>query len=192
MSTTPAPITSWIEQAKLGDPSAYEYLWKQYFASVVRLARGRMFALKGTFYDEEDAALSAMHSLFVGIDEGRFPELNDRLNLWQILVKITHRKLRAQWRRETADKRSATLELDSISMNEIVCDEPRADFVAEMMDETASRIAVLGDKRLQRIALLRLEGFTFDEIAEQLGCATRTINRKVQRIREIWHHDSSE
>ena len=31
-----------------------------------------------------------------------------------------------------------------------------------------------------------MEGYTNDEIAEKLGTTTRTVERKLQRIRELW------
>jgi len=44
----------------------------------------------------------------------------------------------------------------------------------------------LGDDSLRRIVCLRLEGFTGEEIAEQLGCNRRTVTRKLELIRETW------
>lgn len=183
---SPSPVTEWINKAKDGSPSAYDALWNHYFEKLVRLARARMFALQGAFYDEEDAALSAINSLFRGLHAGRFPELHGRDNLWRLLVVITHRKLRAQWRRQSADKRNPDRETDQLNIQNIICEEPTADFVTEMMDQTESMIKSLEDETLQRIAVLRLDGMTYDEIAERLGCATRTVLRKVERIRRIW------
>jgi hypothetical protein len=42
--------------------------------------------------DEEDVALSAFHSFCRDAEAGRFPELGDRKDLWQILVMLTARK----------------------------------------------------------------------------------------------------
>ncbi|MEM7473595.1 MAG: ECF-type sigma factor [Planctomycetota bacterium] len=178
-------ITHWINLAKEGDASAYEALWNHYFASVVALAKGRMFKLRGSLYDEEDAALSAMKSLFRGINSGRFPELHDRDNLWRLLVVITHRKLRAQWRMESAEKRAASRTTE-LNIETVLSEEPSAAFVSEMMDQVERLMSELGDERLKRIAMLRLDGFTYDEIAEQLDCTNRTVCRKVERIRHIW------
>ncbi|MDP6557205.1 MAG: ECF-type sigma factor [Pirellulaceae bacterium] len=149
----------------------------------------RMFALQGTVYDEEDAAVSALRSLFHGIQTQRLPGLRDRHNLWRILVLITKRKLRAQWRRETAQRRSGEpVEADAaeISIEEVICDEPTPDFVAEMMDETEHLLEALDNDALRRIAVMRMDGLTNDEIAARLGCASRTVRRKVERIRDVW------
>jgi hypothetical protein len=42
--------------------------------------------------DQEDVALSAFDSFCRNAEEGRFPHLDDRDNLWRLLVVITARK----------------------------------------------------------------------------------------------------
>ena len=39
------------------------------------------------------------------------------------------------------------------------------------------------------MALLRMEGYTVDEIAARLGCVARTVKRKLQLIRDIWKEE---
>lgn len=184
-----SPITQWIDGASCGDAESEHALWNHYFGRVLRLARTRMFTIQGAVYDEEDAALSAMNSLFRGIREQRFPELHDRHNLWRLLTLITRRKLRAQWRKETADCRRPSegeADVEAVDIKAIISREPSPDFVAEMMNETERLLDSLEDESLRRIAVMRMDGFTHDEIANRLGCATRTVRRKVDRIRDIW------
>lgn len=183
------PITQWIAGTRACDEQSEQALWNHYFPRVVRLARARLFALQRSIYDEEDAAASAMHSLFRGIQSDRFPQLHDRQNLWRILIVITNRKLRAQWRREIAGRRlqePAEQGDAQIGIEEIIGNEPTPDFVAEMMDETEALLEKLGDETLRRVTLMRMDGMTNDEIAAQLGRTTRTVERKMERIRLIW------
>ena len=44
----------------------------------------------------------------------------------------------------------------------------------------------LSEATLRGIVSLKLHGFTNEEIAEKLGCATRTIERKLNLIRRLW------
>ncbi|MCS7467230.1 sigma-70 family RNA polymerase sigma factor [Stieleria sp. ICT_E10.1] len=44
----------------------------------------------------------------------------------------------------------------------------------------------LSEATLRGIVSLKLHGFTNEEIAEQLGCATRTVERKLNLIRRLW------
>ena len=71
------------------------------------LARTRLRAarLKDAGGDEEDAALSAFESLYAGLANGKFPQLNDRDDLWRLLVVITSRKVLLQARRQLRQKR---------------------------------------------------------------------------------------
>ena len=51
-----------------------------------------MAACRAATADEEDVALSAFDSFFRSAEQGRFPRLSDRDDLWQILVLVTTRK----------------------------------------------------------------------------------------------------
>jgi DNA-directed RNA polymerase specialized sigma24 family protein len=49
----------------------------------------------------------------------------------------------------------------------------------------------LPDEMLRQVALLTLEGYQPKEIAEKLGCVRRTVERKLERIRDIWDENAS-
>ena len=92
---------------KAGDHAAAQVLWERYFDHLVRLARRRLAISRrtGADADEEDAALSAFDSFCAGLAGGRFPRLEDRDDLWGLLVVITARKASAQADRRRAFKR---------------------------------------------------------------------------------------
>ena len=46
--------------------------------------------------------------------------------------------------------------------------------------------ANLGDDVLRRIAVWKLEGWTGAEMATELGITRRSVERKLERIRELW------
>lgn len=85
-------VTHWIVGLKDGDGSAARLLWGRYFDGLVSLARTKLHAAPGGAADGEDVALSAFHSLCRGAALGRFPDLEDRDNLWRLLATITARK----------------------------------------------------------------------------------------------------
>jgi DNA-directed RNA polymerase specialized sigma24 family protein len=39
---------------------------------------------------------------------------------------------------------------------------------------------------IQQVALLKVDGYTNDEIAQQLGCTRRTVQRRLNLIRDVW------
>lgn len=183
---TDRPVTEWIRGAESRDPHSEQALWNHYFSRVARLARSRMFAIQAAVYDEEDAAVSALNSLFRGIRENRFPELHHRHNLWRLLSVIVHRKVTAQRRREAVRPPHATQGDSDATILEIVSVEPTPEYVAEMMDETERLLNLLPDERLRRITLMKMDGFTTGEIADALNSTSRTIRRKLERVRDLW------
>ena len=71
-------------------------------------------------------------------------------------------------------------------IDRVVGTEPTPEFAAQVSEQCEELLAKLGDETLERIAIAKLEGYTNDEIAAQLGVRTRTIERKLRTIREIW------
>ena len=82
-------VTHWIQQLHGGDERATQEIWSRYFEKLVRLARKHLHPLPRRAFDEQDVALSAFNSFFQGVSQGRFPQLNDRHDLWKLLVTIT-------------------------------------------------------------------------------------------------------
>ena len=71
----------------------------------------------------------------------------------------------------------------------VVGREPTPDFAVAVAESLRHRLDALGDDVLRQVALLRLEGYNNDEIAERLGCTSRTVIRKVEVIRRHWSAD---
>ena len=56
-----------------------------------------------------------------------------------------------------------------------------------MVQEECDRLLDrLSDETLRNVALWRLEGFSNDEIAGKLDMTTRSVERKLNRIRQLW------
>jgi DNA-directed RNA polymerase specialized sigma24 family protein len=198
-------VTRRIGDLRAGDGAAAAALWERYFDRLVRLARKRLGGRAGGAEDEEDAALSAFESFCAGLARGRFTELDDRDDLWKLLVVITARKAAAQVDRAGALKRGggwnrldpAHSDPGSVSegnfglLADLVGHEPTPEFAAMVAEETRNRLGRLEDRQLRQIALDRMEGYTTDEIADRLGCARRTVARRLDLIRQIWSEEAS-
>jgi DNA-directed RNA polymerase specialized sigma24 family protein len=61
---------------------------------------------------------------------------------------------------------------------------------AEMADEYQRLLGRLGEPDLRAIALWKVEGWSNEDIAGRLGCATRTVERKLLRIRIVWSEET--
>ena len=98
-------VTLWIRDLKGGHDDAVGKLWAKYFERLVRTAGRKLADVPKRMADEEDVALSAFHSLCRGAQAGRFDLLQDRDDLWRLLVAIASRKAVDQMRRQTSQKR---------------------------------------------------------------------------------------
>jgi DNA-directed RNA polymerase specialized sigma24 family protein len=194
-------ITGWLGDLKDGDQAAAQPLWERYFAKLVAVARSKLKRLPaaGADEDEEDAALSAFNSFCTGAARGKFPQLTDRDDLWRLLVVITARKAMAQANRNARQKRGggrvvseAVLfgyegpEQTLAGLEQVASEGPTPEFAAMMAEQCRILLDALGDDSLRQVALCRMEGYNNDEIADQLGCARRTVARRLELIRQTW------
>jgi DNA-directed RNA polymerase specialized sigma24 family protein len=184
-------VTQWISALKQGDQSAAQRLWEAYFRRLVGVARARLRDASRRVADEEDVALNAFDSFCRGALAGRFPRLDDRHDLWQILVLITVRKavnlriFEARQSRGTGRIQSLT-ELTPDELETVGGDEPTPELAAQLAEEYQRLMERLGDSSLQNVARFKLEGYTNGEIAARLGCVISTVERKLARIRGKW------
>ena len=201
-------VSHWLGDLKAGNLAAAQPLWERYFSRLVRLARSRLLTARRTAaHDEEDAALSAFHSFCEGVANGRFPQLADRDDLWKLLVVITARKAGAHSEHEARLKRgggrlvsAADLPGSAFSGDDgsaddlfarILSKEPSPEFAAMAAEECARLLAKLDDDGLRKVAIDRMEGYSNDEIAERLGCARRTVARRLDLIRRAWEAEGA-
>lgn len=98
----PGEITCLLDD--LSNDEAAEALWRYFFPKLVDYAAFKMREMPSKAQDEEDIALSAMHSFFAAVESGLY-DLKNRDQLWRLLVTITFRKISRERRRQYAQKR---------------------------------------------------------------------------------------
>lgn len=174
-------ITLWIDQLKAGDHGAAQKLWERYYKRLIGLARRRLEGSPRRLADEEDLALCAFGSFCRAAEEGRFPRLNDRNDLWQLLVMLTARKAIDLIRKEGRDRAVA-----ETNFEQVIGPEPTPEFAAQVAEAYERLLARLGDVELRTIALAKMEGCTDEEIAARVGRAPRTVRRRLRLIRDLW------
>ncbi len=197
-----ASVTQWIDALKAGDPDAAQKLWERYFRRLVGLARQKLRAAPRRAADEEDVALSAFASFCRRAEQGCFPRLHDRLDLWQLLVLLTARKASDLAQHERRQKRGGGAVLDEAALpgpgdsssqetalEQIEAPEPTPAFAAQVAEECRRLLERLDGPELRYIALRKMEGYSNKEIAAQLGCGLRTVERRLRLIRSIWEKE---
>lgn len=181
-------VTGWIGRLKSGDTAAASPLWDRYFGRLVELARDRLRGARRRVADEEDAALSAFDSFCAAAARGRFPQLADRRTLWPLLAALTRHKCVDQVRRETRRKRGGGRD-HADDLDDVLARDSSPDTAAQFADELdrlLRRLDAAGDPDLRTVALARLSGEGPAEIAAALGCARRTVERKLALIARLW------
>lgn len=198
-----ASVAAWIAGIKTGEDDAVRQLWQAFFDRLVNVARGKLGSAPRRVTDEEDLALSAMHSLCRGAAAGRFNEMRDRDDLWRILVAITNRKVVDKLRHDGRAKRGGgvvrgesvfgqTVDREAGGIDRMEGPDASPDFLVQMDEETQRLLAVLPADDLRQVCQLRMEGYANDEIAERLEKSVRSVERKLQIIREIWMKELEE
>jgi DNA-directed RNA polymerase specialized sigma24 family protein len=189
-------VTRWLAPLQGGDAAAVQQLWERYFPRLVGLARVRLRSLKSRMADEEDVALSAFDSFCRNAEENCFPLLADRDNLWRLLVVITARKashlLRHEGRRKRGGAAAAVpggADAEDGLLEQLLSREPTPDLAAQVAEEYQHLLGLLQQPGLTQVALWRMEGHTVEEIAQRIGCAPRSVKRKLQMIRASWERE---
>ncbi|HZY83527.1 MAG TPA: ECF-type sigma factor [Gemmataceae bacterium] len=194
-------VTRWIDQLKEGDREAVQHLWERYFERLVRQARGWLQHTPRQRADEEDVALAAFASFCLRAEEGRFPRLYDRNDLWQLLVVIAFRKTCNQIVHERRRQPPGGRVINASALAagpdgdegalfaEIISREPSPAMAAQTAEECRRLLAELDDEKLRQVALWKMEGHTNEEIGAKLGRSLPTVERKLKRVREHWQKE---
>jgi len=183
-----------LDGLRAGDETTVRKLWERYCDRLTRLARRKLRHNRRRIADEDDVAQSAFLSLCLGARKGRFPALQDRNNLWGLLVFITAQKTADLITYEKRKKRGggkvrghsfipgkdAARGFDALEGR-----SPGPATLNVWKEEYERLLERLKDETLKRIAVLKMQGSTIDEIADELGCARRTVARKLDLIKKL-------
>ncbi|HVA51319.1 MAG TPA: RNA polymerase sigma factor [Pirellulales bacterium] len=177
-----------LERVKSGDQEAGRLLFERFTRRLIGLARTRLDSAVGGRVDPEDVVQSAYKSFFVRLSRGDF-QLDDWGNAWGVLTTITLRKcghrieyLRAACRNIALEAASPASPDDSVAAWEPIARGPtpaEAISLAELVERLLDGL----DARDRQIELLRLQGFTEQEIAVQVGRTDRTVRNVLARTR---------
>lgn len=204
-------VSHWIDLVKQGDSTAANRIWKLYFDRLVRAVRQRLYGQNRAVSDEEDVVLSVFDSFYAAAEQGRFPDLADRDDLWRLLLTMSARKVIDKRRHDGRQRRGGDVAVHSLNSREggfagaddgmvieAIGTEPSPEMVLMMQESVAQLFSHLGVGQLQDLAGAKLEGYSNAEIAQRFQCSERTIERRLHLIREklkqevIPDHDHSQ
>ena len=188
-------VSVWLQRLKSeSNDQAIEMIWERYYQQLIRFARRKLGNVPKRAFDEDDIVSDALQNFFDGVKREQFPKLEDRNDLWKILLAITLRQVSQKIRVLKTQKRGGgRVRGDSVFFAPGNPENAGFDQIQHpgIFEETLSlemkeRLESLQDDDLQDIARLKLKGFTNVEISESSQVSERTIERKLERIRELW------
>jgi DNA-directed RNA polymerase specialized sigma24 family protein len=195
----PASVSQWIVDVKADGQEAAQRLYNRYLRRLAKHVRKRMNGTSRRMNDEEDVAHAALTSLFMQIRRGSFPQVANRCDLWQVLIMLANRRVVDLKRREFSLKRGAGREVgesalgecgdmsgDCRAIEQVIGHEPPPEMVVELEDVCRRLLDQLDDPLMKQTAALKLEGYDQAEIAQRVGCAPRSVQRKLGLIRKVW------
>lgn len=179
-----------LSDLRQGDAQAALLLWSRYLPRLTGLAEQTLAGRRIGMVDAGDAVQSAWISFWKKLDGDQLSSQLTREDFWNVLGLMVVRKVRRQIRRDSAAKRGGGQVLreselqvdgDSGGLNDWAAGLSAADF-----DLHSEELLGLLDEECRRIAVLRLLGHLNREIAEELKCTERKVQRKLELIRMKW------
>ncbi|MDR0337375.1 MAG: hypothetical protein LBI18_09820 [Planctomycetaceae bacterium] len=204
MSISDSNLKLLLDAVQNQNQEAFEQFWHLHFDRLTTLARRKMSQVNKRVSDEEDIAISALNSFYNGLAEKRFHSIQGNNELWKILATIVCRKISKQKRGEFTQKRGGGQVRGESFFNAGPATEQvneRAGFgnvagttttpylEVEFLDTCKKLYEILDDESIRNVARLTMEGYSIDEIAAELGCVRRTVERKLKIIREKWKQE---
>ncbi len=192
-------VSGWIAGLKAGDQEAVQKLWSRYRDELIRMAKRRLDGMPRGPADEEDVLQSVLMSLCRAATAGRLDDVRNRDDLWWLLLAITRQKAVNLIRRETAQKRGSGRVVSALNwgspnglrddLDHLVGDAPTPEILVAMEEQNRRLLSLLRDDQLRKVAMSRVEGYTVDEIAATLDISKRSVERKLQLIRNRWKRE---
>ena len=193
-------ISQQLDEIKKDGEDAIAALWDRCYPALARFAEKRLEAIgiQQRAFNGEDVAASAMLSFLRAVQRNRFPTLDSEDGLFRLLRRITIRKVIDRKRKsQTLKAGSGHVRGESafgshadsgtdLGIDGVQGESASSEWIAIMEEECHKLFALLQDEELQSIAYYRLEGYSNSEIAEKLGCAVATVERRLKQIRACW------
>jgi RNA polymerase sigma-70 factor, ECF subfamily len=170
---------SLVLRLRSGDESAASEVYNRYANRVFGLVHQQMTDRLRAQIQPEDIVQSVFKSVFRGISLGSY-EAPEGGTLWQLMAIVAVHKVRRNARRRTALRRDArrTQSLDAMEHFDTADDFTPEEF------ESAIREAIEDLKETEKdVVLLRVQGYSVEEIATKLDRSRRSIERTLQNIR---------
>ena len=175
-----------IQGLRAGERDASRQFCERYGGPLYRVAAKHLPDRVRRRVGPEDVVQSACRTFLRRAEGGEF-QLADAEALWQLLCAITLTKVREQTRFHLRQKRGLDRETDPDPTAsgrpgfDAAAAAPTPAEAAEFADQFETLLASL-DEEERTVVDLKLQEFTNEQAAEQLGCSERTVRRVLKRV----------
>ncbi len=190
-------VSDWIVSLKRNTATASTNIWHRYVDQLVREADRRLKSMPRRSLDADDIAQEAFAAFFRGVAENRFSKLDDRADLWSLLVMLAERRAMDHMRREFSHGRGenrvrgdSVMEpggnhTGSVGFDNLEGPPVTPESAEALLTLIQRSFPELADEELQRIALDRASNYSVAEIAQRHRLSQRTTERKLELICQI-------
>jgi DNA-directed RNA polymerase specialized sigma24 family protein len=174
-------VSEWIASLKQGDLDSIQKLWDRFRERLAEAAKRKLAESRRALDDEDDVIQSVLVEIWEGSRCGLFDDVRNRDELWWTLLRITNARVVDSVRRECAIKRGGCQPF--ITFQEVITTDTSDAFVDELENSTIAMIDTLRNPTLQKIAQLRIMGYSVTQISDHLSIPKRSTERKLELIR---------
>lgn len=189
-----ASITDAIVALGGHDENGANRLWERYFERLCAYVESKIFRRHRRLIEADEIASNAFVALFDGIKHNRFDRVRNRDELWQMLTLIAARKSINERRRLDRDRRgggkvrggSAFGPGGINSVVDFLQRDLSPDRCAELQELSSQLLEALPNDDFRQVVIYRMAGYSNREIAEMMECVERTIERRLNQVRQKW------
>lgn len=185
-------MESWLRRVLAKEPGSENELLERFSRRLMVLARRQLPARVQRRVDPEDVVQSVYRSFFrrLGNREFVFSEAHD---VWRLLAAMTFRKARLAARfhqRQRRDVRREGPSVESALAKASKLGKPMTDLAPKPSDvavlfELTEQILAQLQSYQRDVLVLRLEGYSVEEIAQKVDRSQSTVFRVLARVQDI-------
>jgi len=173
-----------IRRAQKGDSAAFGQLYKRHYARIYRT----VYALVGNGADAQDVAQTAWLKAWEHLDDFSFASaFTTWLHRIAVNTALDHLRQRKRWRHRFQSFWGRRSEGDAVGALDFPA--PRSDPARGLLnDERSSRVgaalARLPEAQRTVLVLKEFEDYTYQEIADTVGCKIGTVLSRIHLARQ--------